>query len=144
MNKSLPDKWVRKAIYDAINNMLVSGTLIKCYDTRTTGPNVPNNYVLLTTQTNTVDKANKCEWRWESSILLDVFTRRLRSGNPGSRVLVDDVLDEVRNRINSLALDGGSGLTIVRQTQSFPNDITDSTENEIVHRKFLRLELSIN
>ena len=77
----------------------------------------------------------------ESSILLDITTTYPRKGNTGSRLLVDDMCDAVRGLVNNLVLDGG--LSVITQTQSYPNDITDVDDNEIVHRKFLRLELLI-
>ena len=73
MNKSLPDKWVRKAIFSKLNNIVVDGNTIPCKDTRLTGSNIPQHYILMTTQTNQVDKANKCEFFWDSSILLDII-----------------------------------------------------------------------
>lgn len=144
MNKILPDKWIRKAVSALLDNLSVGSSIIRCYDTRVTGPTIPEKYIIMSTQTNTVDKATKCESRWESSILLDVFTQYDRQGNTGSRLEVDDIMNEVRAQMDTLVLDVASGLTIVTRTQSFPNDITSVTDNEIVNRKFLRLELLIN
>ena len=141
MEKILPDKYIRKAIFDVLDGIIVNGNTINCYDMRVTGVDIPDHYILMTTQTATVDKNNKCEYFWDSTILLDVFTSYQRQGNPGSRVLVDDIMEEVRDLTNDLVLDGG--LTVINQTQSFPNDITSVTSNEVVHRKFLRLELKI-
>ena len=141
MNKIFPDKYIRKAIFGRLNNLDVNGELIKCYDTRLTSPDIADNYIIMSTQTATVDKNNKCEWFWNSSILLDVFTSYSRSGNPGSRLGVDDIMNLVRQETNDLVLEGG--LSIITQTQSFPNDITAVTDNEVVQRKFLRLELLI-
>ena len=74
MDKSLPDKHVRKAIYALVDGITVDTETINCYDSRVTVTNadIPDFYVLMTTQTNIVDKNNKCEWFWESSILLDI------------------------------------------------------------------------
>ena len=143
MNKSLPDKWIRKAIFDSVDDISVDGELIEVFDTRVTGPDYPLEYILMSTQTNTVDKNNKCEWFWESSILLDINTTYLRQGNTGSRLKVDNITDAVRNALNSLVLDVASGLTIITKTQNFPNDITTITDNKLVFRKFIRLELLI-
>lgn len=143
MNKSLPDKWVRKAISSKLNNIVVDGNTIPCKDSRVTGNNIPQHYILMTTQTNQVDKANKCEFFWESSILLDIITTYQATGNTGSRVLADDILDEVRDLTNNLVLDVASGLEVFIQTQDFPNDITTITKNENIFRKFMRLELTI-
>lgn len=143
MNKSLPDKWIRKAIYTAINNIVVDGETIPCYDSRVTSDTIPQHYVLMTTQTNDVSKENKCEHFWESDILLDIITSYDSTGNTGSRLLADNILDEVRRLTDSLTLDVASGLNIIFNTQSFPNDISTITPNESVFRKFIRIQLKI-
>jgi hypothetical protein len=143
MNKTLPDKWVRKAVYDEVNNIVVSGKTIPCYDTRITGRTIPQHYILMTTQTNLVDKANKCEWFWDSSILLDIITTYKSSGNTGSRLLADNIADAVRAKINNVALSVSSGLEIITKTQSYPNDISTITTNENIFRKLIRLEMLI-
>ena len=144
MIKQLPDKWVRKAVYDAINGIIVNTYSIPCFDTR-----VPNNdkrsfYVLMSTQSNEVNKTVKCEYSWNSQILLDVITAYDINGNTGSRKMADDILDAIKTATDSLVLDGASGLTIVTQTQSFPSDINTVTQNEIVYRKLMRIEFLIN
>ena len=44
---------------------------------------------------------------------------------------------------DSLTLDVASGLDIVTQIQSFPNDLVSETNNEIIIRKFMRIEFLI-
>lgn len=144
MNKTLPDKYIRKAIHSAINNMVVDGKTIRCFDYRVTGRKIPDYYTLITTQTNQVNKANKCEYAWESSVLIDIFTRYEGAGNPGSRLFADNILDKVRELTDSLTLDVSSNLKIVWQKQGFPNDIVSLTKTENVFRKFIRIEFYIN
>ena len=144
MVKNLPDKWVRKSVFDAINNIVVNGFTIPCYDTRVTNNNVKDHYILMTTQTNSVNKSNKCEYSYESSILLDIITTYKSVGNTGSRTLADDILNKVRELTNDLTLDGVSGLYIIWQKQDFPNDIATITDTENVFRKFMRIEFFIN
>lgn len=146
MDKSLPDKWVRKAISAVLNDIIVDGIKIPIYDTRVTtnqNKDIPQHYILMTTQTNEVDKNNKCEWFWDSSILLDIITSYDLPGNPGSRLLADNILDAARNATNNLVLDVASGLEIIIQTLSIPNDISVTTHNENIFRKLIRLELKI-
>jgi len=146
MIKTLPDKWVRKAVYTAINNIVVDTLIIPCFDTmvtRNVNTDMPQHYVLMTSQSNEVDKDNKCEYNWESQILLDVFTSYDLPGNPGSRLLADDILDAVRAAVNSLTLDVASGLTILNERLSFPSDITTTTNKENVFRKLMRIEMYI-
>ena len=146
MNKSLPDKWVRKAVYDAIDGVVVDGIVIPCYDTHVTydaQKDEPQHYVLMTTQTSDVDKRNKCEWFYESSILLDIITSFSGAGNNGSRLLADNITDACRNALVDLTLDVASGLEIVQETMNFPADISTDVGAETIFRKFIRLELRI-
>lgn len=144
MNKSLPDKFVRKAVFDAINDIVVDTLTIPCFDSEVPEGLEVDHYVLMTTQTNTVDKSNKCEYWYESSILLDIVTSYSGVGNPGSRLLADNIADAVRSATDVLTLDAGSGLVVLRQTQSFPNDVVTKTSVENIFRKFIRIELTIN
>ena len=150
MDKNIPDKWVRKAIYTAINNMTVVDELtsqplqVPCFDSRVPTENSKYYYVLLTTQTNRVSKFNKCEDVYESSILLDIVTKFNTTGNAGTRLLSDNILDKVRDLTNNLVLDAASNLIIQRQTQDFPNDIVSITPTQSVFRKLMRLELTIS
>ena len=174
MIKQLPDSWVRKAVYTAINNcsvvdpfdttvvylqdnqgnnvqdgdgnniQVLNTILIPCYDSRVPTNGNKTRYILMSTQTNRVAKTNKCEDMYESSILLDIVTIYNGTGNTGSRALADNILDKVRELTNNLVLDVSSNLVVQRQTQDFPNDIVSITKNQNVFRKLMRLELTIN
>jgi len=143
MVKALPDKWIRKAIYTSINNITVDGVVIPCFDYRYTGKS-KDNYIILSTQSNEVDKSIKCGYRWESSILIDIITKYDLGGNTGSREFADNILDKVRELTDNLTLDIASGLEIVTQRQSFPNDLESENTNQIIFRKFIRIEFLIN
>ena len=144
MNKTLPDKWIRKAVYDAVNNIVVDTFTIPCFDGRVVGNIIPDHFILLTTQTTQTNQIIKSERSWESSILIDIVTTYKSSGNPGSRILADNILDAVRSATNNLVLDASCGLIIRNQTQDFPNDIITVSQNENVFRKLMRIELTIN
>ena len=143
MNKNLPNKWLRKAIFDAVNNIVVDGKTIPCYDVNVSGLSRPNQYILLSTQSNEVDKSNKCEYFWDSEILLDINSIYQSAGNQGSRVLTDNITDEVRRLTDNLVLDPSSGLEIFIQKQSFPNSLGPNTGNQIIFRNFVRISLKI-
>ena len=144
MIKQLPDKYIRKAVFDAVNNLVVDTLTIPAFDSRVSGNVIPQHFILMTTQTNQVNQMTKCGDVWESSILIDIVTTYDGSGNPGSRLLSDNILDAVRNATNNLVLDVSSGLVVQKQIQDFPNDIVTITENENIFRKLMRLELTIN
>lgn len=146
MQKNLPDKWVRKAISAVLNDIEVDSMLIPCYDlevTRDVNSDAPKHYILMTAQSNEVDKLTKCDWLWEANILVDVVTRFPGPGNPGSRVLADDILDAARDATKDLQLDVASGLSVVRITQSFPQDINSKSGDENIFRKLMRIEMTI-
>ena len=144
MIKPLPDKYVRKAVYDAVNNIVVDTLTIPAYDSRVSGNVIPQHFILLTTQTSQVNQMTKCGDVWESSILVDIVTTYDGPGNPGDRLLSENILDAVRNATNNLVLEVASGLVVQKQIQDFPNDIVTITDNENIFRKLMRLELTIN
>ena len=134
-----PDKYIRKAIFDKINNIVVSGKTIPCYDSR--GTNAPSNYVLLTSQTKEVDKATKCGYRWETMLLIEIFTKVTSSGNTGSRVFLNDIEQAVYTLLlPKLTVAGFENLT---QNITFENSIDTPTDTELISRSFLRLNLTL-
>ena len=134
-----PDKFIRKAISDNINNIVVSGKIIPCYDSRAT--NAPSNYVLLTAQTKEVLKETKCEYEWETSTLIEIYTKVSSSGNTGSRVLLNDI----ESAIYTLLLPKLTvqGFTNITQNITFENSLETITESEIIFRSFLRLNITL-
>lgn len=141
---TLPDKHIRKAIYDAINGTVVDGKTINVFDYRVTGSTLPQHYILLSTQTGIARDKTKCGTEWESTILLDVVTRYFGAGNTGSRLLADNIVNAILPSLEALQLDVASGLKIYWRRFDFPNDISTVTENENIFRKLIRLELYIN
>jgi len=135
-----PDKWVRKAIYDACNDILVSGETIPVFDVQATNFS-GDHYILMSTQSDD-PIFNKCGDGWNHSIVIDVITSFRK--NHGSRLLVDQILEAIVPLLNGLTLDAGSSMTINRVQLQFPGDFTDLTEKKVFHRKILRLELDIN
>ena len=134
-----PDKHIRKAIFDKINNIVVSGKIIPCYDSR--GTNAPSNYVLLTSQTKEVDKATKCSYRWETMLLIEIFTKVTSSGNTGSRVFLNDIEQAVYTLLlPKLTVSGFENLT---QNITFENSLDTPTDTELISRSFLRLNLTL-
>ena len=143
MNKILPDKWIRKAVFDLINNITVNSITVPCFDTFQ-AVDKEKVYVILSTQTADTRDDNKTEKQWESSLLIDIIQKIPRAGSVGSRVLVDDIADNIRGLTQNLTLDSDSGLTIIKQTIDFPAIDPSITVNETVFRKLMRYEFLIN
>ena len=134
-----PDKFIRKAISDNINNIVVSGKIIPCYDSR--GTNAPSNYVLLTSQTKEVLKETKCEYEWETSTLIEIYTKVTSSGNTGSRVLLNDIEQAIYTLL--LPKLTVQGFTNITQNITFENSLETITDTEIIFRSFLRLNITL-
>ena len=134
-----PDRHLRKAIFDKINNIVVSGKIIPCYDSRAT--NAPSNYVLLTAQTKEVLKETKCDYEWETSTLIEIYTKVSSSGNTGSRVLLNDIEQAIYTLL--LPKLTVQGFTNITQNITFENSLETVTDVEVIFRSFLRLNLTL-
>ena len=118
--KTIPNKYVRKAIWNALNGMVVNGVNLSVSDFRIPVERAPKLYLLMESQTATPAKT-KCQYDWECTIGLELINQEPRTGNGGSRVLVNDAANMVVAAFNSnLVLEGG--LTVVTQNIQLGND----------------------
>lgn len=134
-----PDKFIRKAIFDATNNIVVSGKTIKTFDSRLTGNANLTEYILMTAQDKDVLKNTKCEYEWECSLLIEIYTRYSSAGNTGSRLLLNDIEQAVMDVLNpKLTI---QGFTNVTQNITYETSLETVTDSENIYRSFLRLNL---
>lgn len=136
-----PDKFIRKAVFDLINNIVVNTKTIKCFDSRLTGNANLSEYVLLTAQTKEVEKTNKCEYRWETSLLIEIYTKTTSAGNSGSRVLLNDIEQAIHTLLNPKI--SVSGFDTLTQNISYEQQLETVTDTENIFRSFLRLNLTL-
>lgn len=136
-----PDKFIRKAVFDLTNDIVVSGKTIKTFDSRVTGNANLKEYILLTAQTKQVDKGSKCEYEWETSLLIEIYTKTTSAGNPGSRVLLNDIEQSVMSLLNPKLL--VQGFTNVTQNIEYETQLETVTDTENIFRSFLRLNLTL-
>lgn len=129
-----PNKYVRKALYDAIN------PYYDCFDTNVTGNNNPTQYVIISTQDKEHNNPTKCGGRWVSSTLLDIVCIYNGSGNVGSRVANDDTENTILGLIENLTV---SGFTVISQSHEFPSNLDSSTSTQTVFRNFIRVVLTL-
>lgn len=129
-----PNKYVRKALYDAISPEY------DCFDTQVTGNVNPSQYVIISTQDKEIDKATKCGYRWVSYTLLDIVRIYDGSGNVGSRVGNDDMENEIMSLIENIEIDG---YTVVNRRYEFPSNINTSSATQTVYRSFIRVILTL-
>lgn len=136
-----PDKHIRKAVFDLLNGIVVNTKTIYCFDTRVLASSDFNEYILLTSQTKDVLKPNKCEYQWDSSLLIEIYTRNISAGNTASRVLLNDIEQAVYDQLSPTI--SVSGFDTLIQNISFENQLETVTSNEIIFRSFLRLNLTL-
>lgn len=129
-----PNKYIRKAIYDAI-----IGTY-DCFDMQVTGSVTPTEYVIISTQDKGIDKATKCGNRWEVATLLDIVCIYNGAGNTGSRVKNDDMENVILGLIANISI---PGYTVLNRTYEFPSNLDNSTSTQVVYRNFIRLILTL-
>ena len=136
-----PDKFIRKAVFDLVNNITVSSKTIKCFDTRVSNNQNITEYVLLTSQTKEVSKANKCAYRWETSLLIEIYTKTSSAGNQGSRLLLNDIEQSIYTLL--LPKVNVSGFSTLIQNIEFDTQLETVTDTENIFRSFLRLNLTL-
>lgn len=141
MNKS-PDKWIRKAISERINNIVVNGITVPCIDTNYTGNNQPRFYVAMSTQTKLEANYTKCHSQWDCTILLDVITRYFTTGNTGSRVLCNDIEDRIISLMNNFQIEGG--FDVYRDVEVENSTSMDGhDDDEVYFRQFIRYRIRL-
>ena len=129
-----PNKHIRKAIYDLVN------ATYSCFDTQVTGKLNPTKYVIISTQDKSIDKSNKCAYRWEVATLLDLVCIYNGVGNVGSRLANDDMETAILALIENIEI---TGYTVLNRTFEFPSNLDTSTSTQTVYRNFIRVVLTL-
>ena len=140
MNTMNPDKYIRKEIYDRIHNAEVDGIVVKCYDSRVTA-NDPEQYFLISTQLNQPNRT-KCGRGWINSTEIQIIVRRPK--NEGTRVFLDNLVNEVLVELDEFSLPVVSGFKVSLDDLTIDNEIVEETKSEMFYTKILRLETVIN
>jgi len=136
-----PDKEIRLAVHNLVNNIVVNTKTIKCFDSRVTGNVNLKEYILLTAQAKDVLKETKCEYEWSTSLLIEIYTRTSSAGNSGSRVLLNDIESAVSTLLNPKIT--VAGFTNVTQNITYENQLETVTDTENIFRSFMRLNLTL-
>lgn len=131
-----PSKYIRKYFVSALSNMVVNGHSVKVYDSHT--PNNDDVLVILSTQTGSNDWQDKCSVDKNRTIEIQILTRF--KGNTGSRVLVDDISEEIQSRCKNIVIEN---FEVQDWDISFPNEFFTSTTTETIFRKIINYNLNI-
>ena len=136
-----PDKFIRKAVFNLINGIVVNGKIIYSFDSRIAGNSTLTEYVLFTAQTKEVDKATKCGYRWDTSMLIEIFTKTSSAGNSGSRVLVNDIEQAILDLLSPKVI--VQGFETLTQNITFEQQLETINDTEIIFRSMMRLNLTL-
>ena len=131
-----PSKWIRQYFVNAFANMVVSGKTVKVYDTHT--PNNDDVLIILSTQTGSNDRIDKCIITKNRTIEIQVITRF--KGATGSRLLLDDIVEEIQNRVQNIQV---NNFTVQDWDVSFPQDLITTSSTETIFRKIINYNLII-
>lgn len=131
-----PSKYIRQYFVNAFANMVVSGKTVKVYDTHT--PNNDDVLIILSTQTGSNDRIDKCSITKNRTIEIQVITRF--KGTTGSRLLLDDIVEEIQNRVQSIQV---NNFTVQDWNVSFPQDFVSTSTTETIFRKIINYNLII-
>jgi len=129
-----PNKFIRKAIYDAVN------ATYPCFDTQVTGKLNPTQYVIISTQDKEDTNPTKCGHRWQAATLLDIVCIYNGAGNVGSRVANDDMENTILGLIANIQI---SGFKVINRVYEFTSNLDTSTSTQTVYRNFIRLVLTL-
>lgn len=134
LNSNNPNKWVRKAIIEAIDGEY------PCFDMQVTGNTNPAQYVIISTQSKEINKVNKCNYNWISYTLLDIVTIYNGAGNVGSRLAVDNMQEFIENAVKNIEV---NNFEVVNRTFEFPDSLDNISTTQNVYRNFIRIILEL-
>jgi hypothetical protein len=125
-----PDKHIRKYFYDSLNS------IVPVYDANSV-QDTDELYIVMSNQTKAIETPNKCYDNWNCNITLEIIQRSLASGNKGSRLLINDLEQEVINAYESIQIDGFS--LINKEYDS--NSLVTQGVKQIIDRQIITINL---
>jgi hypothetical protein len=120
-----PDKFIRKALFDAL--------FIKGYNVTDTRILAPTSlYILLSTQSKQRVIGNKCAGHWNCNIDLEIIDRVPVAGSGGSRAKINDAETDCIEIFNTFTIDGFKIVTRDYNSTSVPLETPSANINRII------------
>ncbi len=91
----------------------------------------------MSNQTKNIEKANKCEYRWQGSVLIEIYTRK-----SSSRVLLNDIEQAVNELLTPKI--SVENYDVIFQDINYLTQLESFTDTENIYRSLLTLELTLN
>lgn len=131
---AIPDTPVRRAFISAL-----SGISVAIYDMVVPkSADVPNQYILLTTQTNSQADTSKCGHNWWHTILLDVVS--IQDQGYTDRSVLDNICDQINQIVDTLESIGIPGFAVYNTQVMDTHDMSLETQTKTINRKLMRYQ----
>lgn len=140
MTTSLPDNEINKELRARLHNMEIESQMFKFYVSRVTSGN-PKLYFLISTQLNQPE-TTKCGKGWINSTEIQVVT--IFHKNKGSKYLMNLATDGVIQELEDFSLPSSTGMKVSTVDISVDNELIEDTRSEVVYRKIIRMETTID
>ena len=140
MIAAFPDNAINKELRDRLNNLDVDGTTFKFYVKNVTSEK-QNFYFLKSTQISQPD-FNKCGTGHITSTEIQVVV--ILPKNQGSELILNNAVSALYSELEDFSLPGSTGLVVNRVELSVENDLSEKIGGNVVYRKIVRLETTIN
>lgn len=128
---SNPDKWIRKYFADF-------GFSVPIYDANSV-KETELVYMVLSNQTKLKTEPNKCYKVWDCGVIIEVIQRSQGTHNKGSRVVVNDLEDEVITAFNNLEIQGYE--LIKKEYDS--NSLVTQGITQVIDRQIININLKL-
>lgn len=133
-----PDNAINTELYNRLNNLDVNGTTFKFYVKQVTSDK-QKFYFLKSTQLNQPD-FTKCGTGYINSTEIQVVA--ILPKNSGSELILNNAVAALFTELEDFNVSGA--LNVSKVELSVDNDLTEDIGGDIVYRKIVRMELTIN
>jgi hypothetical protein len=127
-----PDKHIRKYFFDALKGFAPVFDEMGVDSTS-------KLYYVLRNQTKILLKENKCFDSWDADIVIEVVQRSLGTGNKGSRVVVNDLEQNVITAYGAVAI---AGFDLINKEYN-SNSFSVNGINEVLDRQIININLKL-
>lgn len=126
-----PDKWIRKYFADY-------GFSVPIYDANSVNEN-DTLYMVMSNQTKFKVDDNKCFKSWDCGIIIEIIQRSQGTQNKGSRVVINDLENEVITAFNNITV---TGYYLINKEYD-SNSIVTQGINQVIDRQIININLKL-
>jgi hypothetical protein len=135
---------IRKGVLTALGSLEIDGVVIPIFDSQVpTQAVIPTYkgglaYIVLKDQQEVETTDNKCTFRQNASITLDVITKFPKgSGGNLNAETISKAIQYIIQPFNGIGISAGSDFQILRTTKSASQSLREETPTQSVYRKII-------